>query len=199
MKKEIENRIIELGGVCNFQGKSLKDDLLSISFAKQILSAGSFDFDDYKTLYHKESCNFRKALAKKGFVTEEEFASMDLGYYFTFYISLYDGDEDNEEYDDEIVDTTIRLSIGGNCVEIDASEYMSIGQADDYVVMAYTGDENPDNPSVYFSYIQDIFSDTPHEASDTFLGFLNSLLTPAEYKLAIEEYAKKHNIPLAKE
>ena len=32
--KETQNRIVELGGTCNFQGNLLHDDLMSISFEK---------------------------------------------------------------------------------------------------------------------------------------------------------------------
>lgn len=198
MMKEIEKRIIALGGICDFKGKSLKDDLLSISFQKSFIFNFSFErIDKYEHLSPLRD-NLHKTLAEKGFVPEENFPSIQ----FTFYISLYEEyEESTYSYFDEEDEGYYITEKGENQkaimdvkgIEVDASEFMSIGYFEEFFMLMHMEDESPNNPRIYCVDFQTPFAE-PFGEGEAFLDFLNSLLTATEYTSALSEYMKKHKI-----
>jgi len=184
MKKEIERRIIELGGSCNFKGESLKEDLLSISFQKSLLFNFSFEqIDKYEYLSSLRN-NLHKVLAEKNFIPEADFPCT----HFEFYILPYKNDDDFAEMSENP-----KVIMDGKDAELDASEFISIGHFEEFLMIMHMADENPDNPRIYCVDFQTPFDETLGEG-ESFMDFLNNLLTTDEYTSLLGEYMKKHKI-----
>jgi len=185
MKKEIENRVIELGGKCNFQKKSLHDDLMSILFDKSFLFKNFWDF-----IPDKHWKGFESKLLERGSVSDEEVPCVHFEFEIYLYTPFKPGTADYEEeysgYLDECQDYTKSI------IKSDISEFMVIGHMDMERYFVSLSDENPENPTVYQVDLDAPFSEcTGITIEGTFEGFLNNLLSPIEYQKVIEEYIKE--------
>jgi len=123
LKKEIANRIRELGGTCDFKGKSLKEDLLSISFKRPFVQAN--DLFSIVTEYDIPTAKkIHKEMVETGSVPERDtICTIEfLNSVYTFEMSLYEGndDEDCEEA------RNWKAIVSGTDVEINPRELMMI-------------------------------------------------------------------------
>ena len=180
MKKEIENRIIELGGTCDFKGESLKDDLSSISFPHSLLyklSSSEYDEEeeDYYSWYKDDIAKLYTKLSQNGSVPYEELSEMGWGH---FDFNILPREDPTNEDDFEV------LFIGW--------QHTSVSD----IACVRFPNEIPDNPTIQWFDIQDvpppgcIYDDNNYEQS--LEDFLNELLSPEEYsKMCAEILATK--------
>jgi len=188
MKKEIENRIIELGGVCNFRGESLKDDLLSISFEKPFLvkDYGSFilDTDGMSNSSGISSYQtFQQKLIEGGAVPYHKVPSSFFEFKTVFYTPFMTDSKEYDEYalDDKIADDVRAITKSNNL------EFVVIGHHgawEQYFVCLE--DENCKNPTVYHHDLESPFSDVYVHGS--LEDFFNYIMTEKEYLSDIAEW-----------
>ena len=168
----IKNRIIELGGKCNFQGKSLQDDLMSISFNKSFLTQ---DFADF--LVDEQ---YREIQAS-GVIPESEVRTykrieVEPFLYTPFKKGTEDYDDVLEEYEDYA-----KSMIGD-----DIQEFLVIGYTDAERWIVSLNDKNPANPKVYSIDMDLPFSENCLFDEGTLEDYFNDFVSASEYQLAIE-------------
>lgn len=190
LKKEIANRIRELGGTYDFKGKSLKEDLLGISFKRPFVQSNNlysivteYDVPTAKEI-HKEMLEIGSVPKRETICTIEFLDSV-----YTFEMLPYEGDEDEDcEYT-----RNWKAIVKGTDVEINPRELMMIGTicGHDFLVFVCLTDKNPSNPTVYdfeTASCQDRYETM--EISDgygTLEDFLDILLTLEEFETIIEK------------
>ena len=179
LKKEIENRIVELGGTCDFQGKSLHDDLMSISFEKSFLDK---DFWDGVT---DESY---KKIEEVGFVSESElkvYPRIEIDPFL--YTPFKEGTDDYDDYE-EVDNADYAKSIIGE----DIQEFIVIGNSDAERWIVCLADKDPDNPTVYKIDMDSPFNKrTRIVVIGTLEDYFNNFLSADEYQKAMEEYVEE--------
>ena len=176
--KEIQNRITELGGTSNFQGKSLHDDLLSIAFEKTFL------FEDFADYIPDESYGkFEQELLANGFVSDDNVPCTHFEFEIYLYTPFKQGTDDyDSDYSDSEQEEYAKSIIRG-----DISDLMVIGYMDMERYLICLADENPDNPTVYRIDMDSPFSEwTGIVIEGTLEEFLKKLLSPDEYRVSIE-------------
>ena len=177
--KKIQNRIAELGGTSNFQGKSLHDDLMSISFEKPFLDK---DFWDGVT---NESY---KKIEEVGFVPESElkvYPRIEIEPFL--YTPFKEGTDDYDAYA-EVDNADYAKSIIGD----DIQEFIVIGNTDAERWIVCLADKNPANPTVYIIDMDSPFSEwTRIDVMGTLEDYFNSLLSTDEYQKEMESYVEE--------
>ena len=190
LEKEIANRIRELGGTCDFKGKSLKEDLLSISFKRPFVQANDlysivteYDIPTAKEI-HKEMVE-TGSVPECGTICTIEF----LNSVYTFEMSPYEADEDEDCEEAH----TWKAIVSGTDVEINPRELMMICAicGHDFLTFVCLTDENPSNPTVYdfeTASCQDRYETMEISGGyGTLEDFLNTLLTPEEFETIIDK------------
>jgi predicted DNA binding CopG/RHH family protein len=182
MKKEIENRIIELGGKCSFQGKSLQDDLMSISFEKTFLP---HDFCDLLSDEQYEELRVKGALS----ISEPELLEyMRIEYEPFLYTPFKKGTED---YDDENDVLKQYEDYAKSIIGDDIQEFLVVGYTDAERYIVSLADKNPANPKVYEINMDLPFSENCLFDKGTLEEYFNSFVSANEYPRAIEKLVRK--------
>ena len=181
LKKEIESRIVYLGGNCNFQGSSLYDDLMSISFDRCFL------LKDFWDGLQQESYDKIKG---QGVIPESElrvYPRIEINPFL--YTPFKEGTADyDDEYDvlEEFEDYA--KSIVGENIQ----EFLVVGYSDSERWVVNLADQNPINPQVYIIDMDLPFSENCLLVHGTLENYFNSLLSADEYQKAMEEHVEKH-------
>jgi len=182
MKKEIENRIAELGGRSAFNNDSLLNDLMSISFNKSFLFA---DFWDYLVDYD----SFNQELLKKGFIEDVDVKCMQFEFEVYLWTPFLAGSDDYETEMEGYLDDEI-LNHVNSVITSDISELVVLGYMDLEKFFICLADENPENPKVYRTDMEIPFSPIGGGVTveGTLEDFLSKLLSQTEYKLAVKSH-----------
>ena len=177
--KEIQNRIVELGGTCNFQGNLLHDDLMSISFEKPFLNKNFWDGvpdEEYKKI------------AELGFVSESElrvYPRIEIEPFL--YTPFKEGTDDFE--DGYMLDNA---DYAKSVIGEDIQEFVVIGNSDAERWIVCLADKNPANPTVYIIDMDSPFSEwTEIVVLGTLEDFFKSLLSADEYQNEMENCVEK--------
>ena len=184
LKKEIENRITYLGGVCDFQGKSLSDDLMSISFDRWFLT---------KNFWNGLQQESYDKIEEKGIIPQSElkvYPRIEVKpFLYTPFTKGTEDYEDNYLFEDSIADEAHVNSIIKGDIH---KGFIVVGYSDAERWIVCSADENPVNPTVYRVDMDMPFSESCLSVDGTLEEYFNGLLSVDEYQKAVKEHIEKY-------
>lgn len=168
MKKEIADRITELGGTFNFTGQSLQSDIESIKFNKNFLHT---EFEDYlqDELYSK--------IKEIGVIPETEISYPRITFQSMLFTPFTEGTADYAEWHNQLDEKEIQSVIG-----LSDLRFLYIGESNGFPNHYFIcmSDTNKDNPTVYTTDHETFFSEI--EVMGTLEDYFNFLVSQEEYQ-----------------
>ncbi len=165
MKKEIRDRIHELGGKSNFTGESLQKDMESIQFNKTFLISGFEDFLQTETY---------KKIKEIGSIPDSEIVYPRITFQSKIFTPFTVGTEDYEEWNDCLEEATVRAVINEKVLD-----FMYIGETNSWPNYYFVCllDKNPKNPTVYSTDHEVFFDEITIEGTleDYFKKFVDEV------------------------
>jgi hypothetical protein len=176
MKKEIEDRIKELGGKCDFTGQSLQADLESISFDRSYLRK---DFAEYL------QDEVWQALRDGAGITEADIVYPRISFIGRPFTPFRPGAADYEEWHETIDETYVSGFLAAK-----APDMMYIGQSDGFPNFYFVNlaDPNPGNPTVYTTDHEVFFSEIIEDG--TLEEYFDKYVSPAEFEELVKQAMK---------
>ncbi|MGI6153978.1 MAG: hypothetical protein ACOYJB_09150 [Christensenellaceae bacterium] len=177
MKKEIADRITELGGTFSFQGQSLQNDIESIKFNKTYLMT---EFEDYlqDELYAK--------IKQMGVIPEAEITYPRIEFQHNLFTPFTEGTDDYAEWNDSLDEEAVRSVVGSNELQ-----FMYIGESAGYPNYYFIclSDLNKDNPTVYTTDHEAFFDEV--EVMGTLEDYFNLFVSEEEYRATMENFVEE--------
>lgn len=172
MKKEIIDRINELGGTYSFTGRSLQSDIESISFNKSFIQKEFEDFLSNDT-YDK--------IRETGFISEAELDCPRITFQKKLFTPFKTGTNDCDEWSSCLDKDKIRTVI-----KSEKLEFLFIGETGGFPNFYFIclSDQNTENPTVY-STDHEVFFDEV-EVVGTLEDYFNLFVSDIEYQKTME-------------